>query len=280
MPNEDAKDFRVVFVGRRNAFDLALINWLNERFTVPAAFFIEEDRFTLKARWEKIKGRARMYGWRRAIDELLFHVYYRVGYSRKEARLWATRMPAPFAETRSTAVESYSVDDIHSEEWLAKVRETQPDILISVCTHTIFKKRLYTIPRYGMFVMHEGLTPEYRGLHTIAWALLQDEPQYVGYTLFKVNRGIDSGAILCQGLFPDAKRYGFSWGFIGHRGLLYGLEHMGDALRRLYLHDGQFEPVPQTGRRDGNYTWMPLSSFIRGRMRRRREGRSVPRAAT
>ena len=43
------------------------------------------------------------------------------------------------------------------------------------------------------------MTQKYRGAHSACWALRHGRPEEVGWTLFKLDRGVDSGAILKQG---------------------------------------------------------------------------------
>jgi methionyl-tRNA formyltransferase len=263
MQNSSPQEMKVVFVGRRNAFNMGIVDWLDEHYSFCAAFFIEEDRRSLRARIRKIMERTKRRGIPRAVDELLFQGFYRLLYGLKEKFLWSARMPVRFRNISTVAKPCYSCDDIHRDYWLQKLRDIAPDIIFGVCTHTIFKPSLFTIPKFGMFMLHEGITPEYRGLHTPAWALLQQEPEYIGYTLLKIDEGIDSGPILCQGRCPDVARFGFCWSFIGHMALVYGLPDIKKALDTLLIQGGIFQEIPQSGRVGKNYSWVPLSDYIR-----------------
>lgn len=44
---------------------------------------------------------------------------------------------------------------------------------------------------------HPSLLPAYRGFHSLAWAMLNNEPE-VGFTIHIMNENIDDGAILAQ----------------------------------------------------------------------------------
>ena len=48
--------------------------------------------------------------------------------------------------------------------------------------------------------VHPSLLPRYRGLHSLVWALINDEPE-VGYSVHEVVPGIDAGNIVFQGSF-------------------------------------------------------------------------------
>ena len=48
--------------------------------------------------------------------------------------------------------------------------------------------------------IHMGTSPYYRGSSCNFWALYDDRPDYVGATIHVLNRGLDSGSILCHAL--------------------------------------------------------------------------------
>jgi methionyl-tRNA formyltransferase len=53
------------------------------------------------------------------------------------------------------------------------------------------------LERYHCINVHYALLPRFRGIHPVQAALLNDD-QYAGYTLHKVDEGIDSGPIYFQ----------------------------------------------------------------------------------
>jgi len=50
-----------------------------------------------------------------------------------------------------------------------------------------------------MINMHLGLSPYYRGSGTNFWPLYNNEPEYIGVTIHKIDPGIDTGSIVHQG---------------------------------------------------------------------------------
>ncbi|MFQ5922055.1 MAG: formyltransferase family protein [Anaerolineales bacterium] len=196
-------------------------------------------------------------------DELLFRGFHSLWHGASERRLWKRMIPKEFTRESAINNSTYSCDNIHEARWLSRIRDLAPHIILSVCTHTVFKPELFNIPKFGMFMLHEGLTPEYRGLHTPAWALLRKETELIGYTLLKIDEGIDTGRILCQGSYPDADNYGFCWSFIGHSALIHGLPQIKEALDGLYHQHGEFHEVSQANRNSSYYSWMALSDYLR-----------------
>ena len=88
---------------------------------------------------------------------------------------------------------------INSEESVNHIRSLEPDILL-VCMAPILKPEVFTIPRIATVNVHFGIAPHYRGEHTIFWPLYFGDYENIGVTLHQINKGIDSGGILAQGL--------------------------------------------------------------------------------
>ncbi len=261
----NSKSMRVIFVGRKNPFNAGIIHWLQENYTLLAVYYVEPDRFTMRQRLGVLWQRGRKHGWLRLFNELAFRIYHAVFYARLERELLVRDLPSSFITPLPVTAPTFECDNIDDERHLARIQACAPDIIFSVCTRTIFRRPLYSIPRYGMFMLHEGITPEYRGLHTAAWAILKHEYQYLGYTLFKVDSGIDTGRILCQGRFPYNGEHGMAYGYVGHAALLYGLPSIKTALDQLHAHAGRFDPVPTAGRESHNYTWMGITELFHTR---------------
>lgn len=253
---------KVIFVGRKWSFNVGLANWLNTYYDLQAVFYIETNSNSITARLREYRDRANRRGIVRTGDEILFQLFYRLWHEQKENRQWHQHIPREFRINEPPDVPTFECDDIHSEFWLHKIRKFEPDIIFSVCTRTLFKQQLYTLPRFGSFVLHEGVTPEYRGLNNIAWALLKSDWDHIGFTLLKVDEGIDTGPIVCQEVYRGARPFGFQTGLIGHLAIISGLPQVKTALDELYLRQGRFNPVSQTSRASKCYTWMSLSDYV------------------
>jgi len=86
----------------------------------------------------------------------------------------------------------------NSPETVAAIRGMQPD-LISVCGASILKDAVLSIPPKGVLNLHGGLPQKYRGIWTTHWAVVNEEPEYIGATVHHVSAGIDDGDIVFQG---------------------------------------------------------------------------------
>lgn len=78
--------------------------------------------------------------------------------------------------------------------WMSRLR---PDVIVSHGPERLSGEFIALAPLGGLNV-HWGLSPTYRGMHTCRWALVHGLPEWVGVTVHKLDRGLDSGPILYQ----------------------------------------------------------------------------------
>lgn len=86
--------------------------------------------------------------------------------------------------------------DINKMEYVDKIKEFSPDIIISSCS-AIFKKELINLPKYGCLNRHSSLLPNYKGVYPVFQSIANGE-KYSGVTIHEMNENIDEGKILAQ----------------------------------------------------------------------------------
>ena len=86
---------------------------------------------------------------------------------------------------------------INSVKNLNIIKSYKPDLLISILGNQIFKRPLIDLAPKGCINLHTALLPKYRGLMPTFWVLKNNE-KYTGVSVFFVDEGIDSGAIIVQ----------------------------------------------------------------------------------
>ncbi len=253
---------RVIVAVRDNSFNRKYVSELFKEHELICCLFLETDRFTLAGKIRKITKRIHKYGVLRVVDELAFHVFSKFILRRgTEKKLFNTK-PDYFTNKINLNYPTFEVDDIHSERWLNFIKEKEPDIIFSNCCNVIFKLNLYSIPKFGTYVLHEGITPEYKGLHSTIWALLNDEREKIGYTLLKINEIIDGGEIVNQGIYKLKENEGLrTWSWIAHNSLIEGLPNIKEAFKMLEKNK-VFTPDTTLRRKSRYYSWMKLSTFL------------------
>lgn len=88
-----------------------------------------------------------------------------------------------------------------AEEFVASLRDSQPDLIVVVAYGQILSQSILDIPRLGCLNVHTSLLPKYRGAAPIQWAILNDEPE-TGVTIMQMDAGLDTGDILTQTQTP------------------------------------------------------------------------------
>ena len=84
---------------------------------------------------------------------------------------------------------------IHDKNWLRKIKDLKPDLIICIRYGEILKKSLLEIPNKGVINFHPSLLPKYRGLGSIFQALLHNENE-IGFSFHYINEDIDTGQII------------------------------------------------------------------------------------
>lgn len=85
--------------------------------------------------------------------------------------------------------------DINAESFVASVRKLNPDLIVSIaCPQKIRKELLSSAPRGGIN-LHGGYLPDFPGVFTPFWNLLEGADQ-AGCTVHWITERIDGGPIL------------------------------------------------------------------------------------
>jgi len=100
------------------------------------------------------------------INNLKIPIYFTNSYNNKKTKEWISKLTP-------------NVIVVHSNGWLGKeIRNiSQIDLIIGG---------------------HPGLTPTYRGSHSAFWAIYNQEEKKIGYSIFHIDDGVDTGDLIFQ----------------------------------------------------------------------------------
>ncbi len=90
----------------------------------------------------------------------------------------------------------YTPESLKDIDFQNQLRELNADIFV-VVAFSILPESLFSIPPKGTFNIHAALLPQFRGPAPIHRAIETGAPE-TGVTLFRIDRGIDTGNILVQ----------------------------------------------------------------------------------
>lgn len=90
---------------------------------------------------------------------------------------------------------------INGEKYLALVRETKPDLAISINWLNKIEREMRGLFAYGILNGHAGDLPRYRGNACPNWAILEREPE-IAVTIHQMEDGIDDGPVVLKQILP------------------------------------------------------------------------------
>jgi len=205
--------------------------------------------------------RAKRLGLAKVLDEVLFRAYWLCCRSLSDHILTKRLM----RRLQSDLPPDYKRPPIHrirninSGEAETLLKRIAPDVCL-LTIHPILEEKIFAIPRLGMLVFHPGITPEYRGPHSAFWAALNNEFWGIGWSLLKVEKGIDTGIVVGQGSAENIDPLTQSHIYMQHQSHVEGLPHVVEILRRLRL--GERPCVSVHGRTSTNYTHPGIKDYI------------------
>ncbi len=88
-------------------------------------------------------------------------------------------------------------ESVRQPEFMAQLRELEPDVAIVVAFGQIFRKALLGLPRHGCINLHASLLPLYRGAAPIQAAIAAGD-RVTGVSTMQMGRGLDNGPVLLQ----------------------------------------------------------------------------------
>jgi methionyl-tRNA formyltransferase len=118
------------------------------------------------------------------------------------------------------------------------------DMMVARC-RVLLAERIFSIPRLGTFVMHPGITPEYRNSHGCFWALANRDLERVGLTLLAIDKGVDTGPVYGYFTYPYDELHE-SHEVIQKRMLFENLDALRDRL--LEVQEGSASAIDTSGR--------------------------------
>ena len=84
-----------------------------------------------------------------------------------------------------------------NEDFIAKIKNLNPDVICVVAYGKILPKEILDIPRLGCINVHGSLLPKYRGAAPIQWAVLNGD-KTTGITTMYMGEGMDTGDMILK----------------------------------------------------------------------------------
>ena len=242
-----------------------LSRWLATFSNLVGIIVLKERKHRLYKRIRREIGRV---GITRFIDVVTFRIYYKFFLSKKD-RIWEQEKLQELNFTYPKIHDDIPILKTHSpnsKDSEAFIKEVNPDIMIARCK-TLLKKSIFSLPSKGTFVMHPGISPEYRNAHGCFWALANNDLTNVGMTLLKIDQGVDTGPVYGYYTY-DFDEINESHIVIQHRVVLENLQELKKKLISIY--NGDAIPLETTGRKSHTWGQPWLTAYIKLKFNARR----------
>lgn len=131
-------------------------------------------------------------------------------------------------------------DKIKTAEFTEKIKELNPDLLVTAAYGKIISKSVLDIPRYGCINVHGSLLPKYRGAAPLQWSIIEGE-KVTGITTMFTDVGMDTGDIIIKGELEITED--MTAGELHDKLSVLGAQVLKETLQK--LKDGSFTRTPQ-----------------------------------
>ncbi|MEK7453038.1 MAG: methionyl-tRNA formyltransferase [Patescibacteria group bacterium] len=94
-------------------------------------------------------------------------------------------------------IEVWQPKNLRDRNFLLKIREFSPDIIIVLAYGKIIPKEIIDIPKFGILNIHTSLLPNHRGASPIQHSILEGD-KITGVTIIKIDEILDHGPIIAK----------------------------------------------------------------------------------
>jgi methionyl-tRNA formyltransferase len=137
-------------------------------------------------------------------------------------------------------IEVLQPEKIRTAEFEAKIKDINPDLLVTVAYGKILPKTLLDIPDLGCINVHGSILPKYRGAAPIHWAIINGEKE-TGITTMYTDIGTDTGDMLLKKFVAITDK--MTVGELHDQLSIVGAEVLKDTL--IQLQNGNLKRTPQ-----------------------------------
>ena len=199
--------------------------------------------------------------------QILGRIYDRARNGRRDRHVLAGLVDeaADRATLQTASLVALETDSYSRPDTLAAIRQLDPDILVAHTKYIVGAKPRM-LARVAVIGGHPGITPWYRGSYSSFWALLHGRIDMIGFSVFLLDAGIDTGPVLFQERLPivsgEDSHVTLAWKGMQRQSVLQA-----EAIRR--LDAGECLPLRRLDHiPDDSYFSLPtLTDFVRYRRR-------------
>lgn len=150
----------------------------------------------------------------------------------------------------------FSFDKLKSTESENKVKEFQPDYIVSIHYRDLIPEKILSYANFRGMNLHPSLLPKYAGCLATMWAIIKEESK-TGITYHYLTKKFDDGRIILQKeLKINANETGES---LFKKTIDYGVSYFNEAMDLL---ESGYEGIEQKGKRTYFSRKIPFDGYI------------------
>ena len=123
-----------------------------------------------------------------------FYNWHGARLNKAAGRLLFGAVEPPLLDIPSVAVPAWDLNSFGTADFISRLK---PDLVI-VSAAPVLRPRIFTIPGFGTVNVHLGISPQYRGEHTLFWPLYFRDHEQLGVTLHFLDERVDTGPKIAQ----------------------------------------------------------------------------------
>ena len=195
--------------------------------------------------------------WRTARRMLGF--YGPIDFVRLGSRFALTRLSRHDIEklARKSGIEVIATRSVNAPEYIRRVKEIAPDVIVSVAAPEIFRREILSAANRCCVNIHSGRLPRYRGMMPNFWQLLHGE-RAATVTVHLMAEKLDAGDVLATQEVPLRKADSLDRVIVETK--RQGARLMIDVLRRIASDEIEPQPLDMT---EAGYFSFPKPADVR-----------------
>jgi folate-dependent phosphoribosylglycinamide formyltransferase PurN len=195
----------IILLGSKGQSTNIVFNYLHKKY--PDIIAILEEKELLEV---FLKRRIRKLGFATVIGQVAFQIIIAKPLSflsrKREREIILLNKLDTTAIPENKIKHVSSVNSPHTIEF---IKSNHPDLVVVNGTR-IISKNVLSCASCRFINIHAGITPKYRGVHGMYWALANNDKENCGVTVHFVDPGIDTGNVIYQSKVVPASKDNFA----------------------------------------------------------------------
>jgi methionyl-tRNA formyltransferase len=205
MPENMQNNYRIIVLLGSSLPNLnTLSTLLAGNLNVVGAVIANQKELGINTKFLKIA--VRKQGFFKVVLQIAERLIYKLINSKKDKKQFENifnrdeifKMTDAFKEN---IIHTFSYDTTETLDW---IKSKNPNLIVIHTSYWVSKK-VRNIVNGNVIGAHPGITQFYRGVHSPFWAIYNGDLDNIGYSIFWVDSGVDSGDLIFQGKIIPVK---------------------------------------------------------------------------